>query len=212
MKSVTDTFPDRHSLGGTVIELPSNDSTGIVALLGSFLKPHVEWGIEKRRQRFEFRRARIARWCEWASKLADDSSEIHESPVHAELRPHLRHQTRQMIEGGPIIVIINRGGSPILNGTLEDVNRLEGRRGLSKSVRAHRIGEALDLARRSHLRLRRRLRGKKPKAPGKLAAQLPRTGRSPTHRLTPGTLLLLVLAAAKQWQNVSGEAAGQLCT
>jgi hypothetical protein len=112
----------------------------VSAVIGAFVRPEVGWNIEKRRQRMQERREKIARWREWLGQRPEHS-DLNDSQTYTELRPYLRARTRSTCEGGPIRLVMGRGGNAAENEILEDIHRLEHRWGLVGSPVAFWVKE-----------------------------------------------------------------------
>jgi hypothetical protein len=111
---------------------------GIVGLItgaiGSLIAPWVQWGVEKRRRRFESRREQITAW-----RTAVDRDDFRyqlfaQGNVYATLRPHLPGDLRQTIDQwrspGIVTSLARMGRDPIQVRLLEEIAKVERKWGL----------------------------------------------------------------------------------
>lgn len=105
---------------------------GLVGLIsgaiGSLIAPWVQWGVEKRRMRFERRTALIQSWREILSNDEFERGMLLNNPTYGSLRDLLTEKVREQIERPSNHVIINMG-SPTNNSDrdllLREIARIE---------------------------------------------------------------------------------------
>ena len=103
--------------------------TGIVA---SLIAPWVQWGIEKKRSRTEYRRNQIKRWRETIESF-DFIGKVQfgNTSVYAEIRPYLDPEFLQAYEGGRTFFVPGgRGPYPIKQKMLDAITQIEKKWGL----------------------------------------------------------------------------------
>src|SRR5581483_9896050 len=94
--------------------------------IGSLVAPWVQWRIERKREKLAYKKEMIRRWRQFLDQKRDfDESELLDSAVYSEMRPHLSSRTVQSIECDKIDVRIGRGGYVIRSLILDDLSRLE---------------------------------------------------------------------------------------
>jgi len=116
--------------------------TGLISgVIGSLVAPWAQWGIEKKRRRFDARFALVA---EVRELLSDPptNQEFRILPLYSKLRPHLSPKARKAVEGeydgrsqGETILIIEGNGrhsgvNPYAQQVLDELAKLESKWGL----------------------------------------------------------------------------------
>jgi hypothetical protein len=106
---------------------------GLVAgVVGSLFGPLVQWAVEKRRGRMDYRKALIKQWRNDFEVFDYDSHRLGDSATYSSLRPHLRTAVRDAIEKPRTAYVPNegRGGSVKKQMLLDEIARLEKKWGL----------------------------------------------------------------------------------
>jgi hypothetical protein len=101
--------------------------SGLVSgTIASLVAPWINWRIEQKREKLAYKKEMIRRWRQFLDRDRDfGESELLDSAVYSEMRPHLSSRTVQSIEGGTIDVQVGRGGYVIRSLILDDISRLE---------------------------------------------------------------------------------------
>jgi hypothetical protein len=94
----------------------------IAGVIGSLIAPWVHWGIEKRRQKMNYRRQLIK---EWRQEIDFDVSSFENKALYSSLRPHLSKETIDAVEGNTITIRMGRKGDVIKALLLDDIARIE---------------------------------------------------------------------------------------
>ncbi|PIU56054.1 MAG: hypothetical protein COS87_03310 [Chloroflexi bacterium CG07_land_8_20_14_0_80_45_17] len=94
----------------------------IAGVIGSLVAPWVHWGIEKRRQKINYRRQLIK---EWREEIDFDLSSFENKALYSSLRPHLSKETINAIEGNEITIRMGRKGDVIKGLLLDDIAKIE---------------------------------------------------------------------------------------
>lgn len=106
---------------------------GLVAgVVGSLFGPLVQWAVEKRRGRMDYRKALIKQWRNDFEVFDYDSHRLGDSATYSSLRPHLRTAVRDAIEKPRTAYVPNEGrdGSVKKQMLLDEIARLEKKWGL----------------------------------------------------------------------------------
>jgi hypothetical protein len=106
---------------------------GLVAgVVGSLFGPLVQWAVEKRRGRMDYRTALIKQWRNDFEVFDYDSHRLGDSAIYSSVRPHLRTAVRDAIEKPRTAYVPNegRGGSVKKQMLLDEIARLEKKWGL----------------------------------------------------------------------------------
>jgi hypothetical protein len=101
---------------------------GLVAgVVGSLFGPLVQWAVEKRRGRMDYRKALIKQWRNDFEVFDYDSHRLGDSATYSSLRPHLRTAVRDAIEKPRTAYVPNegRGGCVKKQMLLDEIARLE---------------------------------------------------------------------------------------
>jgi hypothetical protein len=101
---------------------------GLVAgVVGSLFGPLVQWAVEKRRGRMDYRKALIKQWRNDFEVFDYDSHRLGDSATYSSLRPHLRTAVRDAIEKPRTAYVPNEGhgGSVKKQMLLDEIARLE---------------------------------------------------------------------------------------
>jgi hypothetical protein len=101
--------------------------SGLVSgTIASLVAPWINWRIEQKREKLAYKKEMIRRWRQFLDRKRDfDESELLDSAVYSEMRPHLSSRTVQSIESDTIDVQVGRGGYVIRSLILDDISRLE---------------------------------------------------------------------------------------
>jgi hypothetical protein len=94
----------------------------IAGVIGSLVAPWVHWGIEKRRQKMNYRRQLIK---EWREEIDFDVADFPNKARYSSLRPHLSKETIDAIEGNEITIRMGRKGDVIKGLLLDDIAKIE---------------------------------------------------------------------------------------
>ncbi|QFZ91299.2 hypothetical protein [Synechococcus elongatus] len=99
----------------------------IGSTIGSLIAPWVSWDIEQRREKRKYRYSLVQQWREVIKKdfKEFDEQKFTDSVIYASLRPHLRQETIDSIEGKCTTVILGRGGNVIKSLVLDDISLIE---------------------------------------------------------------------------------------
>ncbi|MFC1564458.1 hypothetical protein ACFL6G_05945 [candidate division KSB1 bacterium] len=100
----------------------------IPALIGgvtaSIIAPLIKWGIEKKRNKMEYRRNQIKRWRDFIHNEFEQLN-FKDTTIYSELRPHLSKKVLENTEGNTITILEGRGCNVIKSMILDDIARLE---------------------------------------------------------------------------------------
>lgn len=97
----------------------------IGGLAGSLVAPWINWGIEKRRNRFNYRKELITSWRNYLENQHMEEL-ILESPVYSAIRPHLKPEVISDIENQRMAHVPGgRGGNVKKQMILDEVARIE---------------------------------------------------------------------------------------
>jgi hypothetical protein len=104
----------------------------IAGVVGSLFGPLVQWAVEKRRGRMNYRKDLIKQWRKDFEEFEYDKHKLGDSASYSALRPHLRASVRDTIEKPRTAYVPNEGrhGSVKQQMILDEVARLEKKWGL----------------------------------------------------------------------------------
>jgi hypothetical protein len=104
----------------------------LAGVVGSLFGPLVQWAVEKRRGRMNYRKELIKQWRNDFEEFEYDSHRLGDSGTYSALRPHLRAEVRDAIEKPRTAYVPNEGrhGSVKQQMLLDEVARLEKKWGL----------------------------------------------------------------------------------
>lgn len=108
--------------------LPPAITAVIGGLIGSLLGPWIKWDIEKRRQRQVSRRELVSIVRVTLASNPPTREEFVESPLYAQLLPHLSSATLERLQSRSTIVQMGGRGGGVNNyvpGVLDDLFALE---------------------------------------------------------------------------------------
>lgn len=99
MQEVTST-PAGPLLSPDVVRYVVPALLGLVGgLVGSLVGPLVQWAVEKRRRRMEYRRAQIEAWRDWLGRVTFGGvMDLKRTSMYRRMRPHLSAETREQLE------------------------------------------------------------------------------------------------------------------
>lgn len=106
---------------------------GVVGLItgavGSLVAPWIQWGIEKRRKRYERRVELIKQWRELALSETFDREEFVKHPCYGPLQDLLKKEVREQLENLNILTGVDAGPKTpfgyFQKPLLEEINRIE---------------------------------------------------------------------------------------
>src|SRR5687767_10846727 len=104
----------------------------LAGVLGSLFAPWVQWTIEKRRSKLQYRRDLVKTWREAAGLALRDGGDFRGTAAYSSLRPHLDPQLRALVED-PYHLLAGgnaRPGDAKHHMILDDIARIEKEWGL----------------------------------------------------------------------------------
>lgn len=98
----------------------------ITGTIASLIAPWVQWGIEKRRSKIEYRRAQIRRWRDAIEGFNfDGEKSFGDTSTYAEIRPYIPADFLKSFEEGTIFAAGGRGPNHVKYRLLDAISRQE---------------------------------------------------------------------------------------
>lgn len=100
----------------------------VTGAIGSLVAPWVQWGIEKRRKRYERRVELVKRWRELVLSESFERKMFVRHPCYGSLRPLLQEEVRKNLENLSISAASETPRSPLISfqkALLEEIARIE---------------------------------------------------------------------------------------
>ena len=93
--------------------------------IGSLIAPWVQWGVEKRRKRYEKRVKQIEQWKELIWSETFDRFQLIRHPSYSSLQGLLSKETRWMLESSTHVIEIGSPFDPYQRALLKEIHRIE---------------------------------------------------------------------------------------